>query len=70
MSDEATAKRRLLQLTAVRLAGIVVAFVGLVVLATDRLGPPKIGLGAVLVLIGFAFTLFVPLWLLRRWRGR
>lgn len=63
MSDPA--KTRLITLTLVRLAGIIVGGAGMALLAINRAGaiPP-----IVLLIVGFGWTLIAPLVLLRRWR--
>ena len=65
MAGRDPAEIRLWQMTMVRLAGLLLALGGLVLLG--RAGGGSAG-GAVLMLLGAIVTLLAPKWLNRRWR--
>ena len=60
-------RARLWQLTLVQLAGVAVAFAGMVLGATDKLGPRQPVPGFVLVAVGLFGSMAVARWLRRRW---
>ena len=67
--DEALWKRRFLQLTLVRLAGLAIFLIGLAIVFTDILRPggwPQ--LGAILVIAGVLDSVLAPRMLKRLWK--
>jgi hypothetical protein len=67
MSDENLARQRFFTLSVMRLAGAVIAAIGLLVLA-GKLDLPR-EIGWPFVVVGIAEFLIVPLWLARRWKS-
>jgi hypothetical protein len=66
--DDDTARRRLLLYTLVRFGGLLIFFLGLVIIYTDLLRPggwPQIG--AIVAIMGVIDAMFAPLLLKRAW---
>lgn len=62
------AEKRLWQMTFLRLAGVVVAVGGLVLVGRADGAPPALAVGLLLMLAGAVLTLAGPKWLNRWWR--
>lgn len=67
-TDEATAKRRLLMLTLVRLLGIVCVGAGLIIWNNGSLGGLSTAAGGILIIMGVVNTTLLPKMMLRSWR--
>jgi len=63
------AKARFTTVLLLRLAGAVIAGVGLLLWRTDALGVTAPNAGALLFLIGFVTVIAVPAVVIRRWRN-
>lgn len=61
-------RNRLLQLLLLRLAGVALAFTGMVWSATDRLGPPSPIGGLALILLGLIGSLLLSRRLRKSWK--
>ena len=67
MTEPDPFKAKLYQLMLLRLAGIAVAFAGLVWAATDRFGAPSPVGGSLVIAVGLVGSLLLARWLRLRW---
>jgi hypothetical protein len=65
---EDLAKKRFFTLTALRFGGVVLAFVGIAIIAKRWVEPAEL-VGGVLLAVAMIDVLIVPTILLRHWRG-
>jgi hypothetical protein len=68
MNDE-LAKKRFLTLTALRFGGVILAFVGISIIAKRWIEPAEI-VGGVLLAVAMIDVLIVPTFLIRSWRSK
>lgn len=66
--NEELAKKRFFILTALRFGGVILAFVGISVIAKRWIEPAEI-VGGVILAVAMIDVLIVPTFLIRRWRG-
>jgi hypothetical protein len=67
--NEELAKKRFLMLTALRFGGVVLAFVGISIIAKRWIEPAEI-VGGVLLAVAMIDVLIVPTFLIRSWRSK
>jgi hypothetical protein len=66
--NEELAKKRFFTLTFLRFGGVVLAFVGISIIAKRWIEPAEI-VGGVLLALAMVDVLIVPTFLIRRWRS-
>ncbi len=66
--NEELAKKRFFTLTLLRFGGVVLAFVGISIIAKRWIEPAEI-VGGVLLALAMVDVLIVPTFLIRRWRN-
>jgi hypothetical protein len=67
--NEELAKKRFLMLTALRFGGVILAFVGISIIAKRWIEPAEI-VGGVLLAVAMIDVLIVPTFLIRSWRSK
>ncbi|MGL4542522.1 MAG: hypothetical protein ACRCUI_08450 [Polymorphobacter sp.] len=67
MTEADPFRAKLYQLLLLRLAGIMLAFAGLVWASTDKFGPPSPIGGAAVIAVGLVGSLLLARWLRLRW---
>lgn len=66
--NEELAKKRFFTLTALRFGGVVLAFVGISIIAKRWIEPAEV-IGGVLLAVAMIDVLILPTLLIRRWRS-
>ena len=67
MNDPDLAKKRFFALGLIRLTGVALAFLGIAIIAKRLIEPAEI-VGGILIALGIADVMVVPLLLVKRWR--